>query len=119
MRYMRTSSSAMLLGSRAVSAIKPGMKRHHPEDDRNDENIVRQSRDANQYYAVPHHAQNQHADDGTDNSASPAGQRRTADDIHGDDLQFIAGTAIGVRRRNPDRTGNSGVGGDDRRQDEQ
>src|SRR4249920_1658893 len=48
MRSMRTSSSAIWSSPRAMSAFKPGVERHHPEDDRADENLVGKTRDANQ-----------------------------------------------------------------------
>ena len=95
------------------------MKRHHAEDDRANEDIVGKTWNANQDNAVPHHAQNQHADDRSDDCTSPAGERRAADDDHRDHLQFVAGAAVRISRRNPDRAGDTGVRGDDRRQDEE
>src|SRR5260370_27507210 len=51
---IRTSSSAIALSPRMVPAFKPGMKRHHAQDDRADENIVGKTRHANQHDAVTH-----------------------------------------------------------------
>src|SRR5260370_2323497 len=53
---IRTSSSAMALSPRMVPAFKPGMKRHHAQDDVAAENIVGKASHANQDDAVPHHA---------------------------------------------------------------
>ena len=102
-----------------VSAFQPGVKRHHPQDDRADENIVGKPGYADQDNAITHRAEDQHADDGPDDRSTPAGERRTADHDHRNDLQFVTGAAVRISRRNSDRTGDTGVRGDDRRQDEQ
>ena len=102
-----------------MSAFKPGVKRHHTQDDRANENIVGKTRDANQDNAVPHHAQNQHPDNRPDDGASTAGERGAADDNHRDHLQFVTGATIGVSRRDPNRAGDTCVGGNNRRQNEE
>src|SRR5258708_33950647 len=95
---IRTSSSAIPLSPRMVPAFKPGMKRHHAQDNRADENIVGKTRHANQDDAVTHHAQDQHTDDCTDDRATTAGDRGTADYHHSDDLQLVLSATVWVGR---------------------
>ena len=51
--------------------------------------------------------------------AAPAGQRRAADDDHGDDLELVAGSAVRIGRRGADRADDPGEGRHHRGQDEQ
>src|SRR5258706_7665467 len=85
---IRTSSSAIALSPRMVPAFKPGMKRHHAQDNRADENIVGKARHANQDDAVTHHAQDQQTDDCTDDRAPTAEERGTADNHRSDRLEL-------------------------------
>src|SRR5947209_18019843 len=103
MPSMRTSSSAMALSPRLMSALEPGMERHHAEDDRADEDVVGEAGHADQHDAVAHHPEDENAEHGAEDGAAPAGQRRAADDHHGDDLELVAGTAVRIGRRGADR----------------
>src|SRR5260370_28574040 len=95
---IRTSSSAIALSPRMVPAFKPGMKRHHAQDNRADENIVGKARHANQDDAVTHHAQDQHTEDCTDDRALTASEPGTADYPHSPTLQLVLSATVRVGR---------------------
>src|SRR5712691_8476181 len=101
---MRTSSLpftgifvTIILYSRVVSAFEPGMQGHHRQDDRADEYIVGKTRHTDKDDAVAHHTQDQHADNGANDRATPASKGCTADDDHRNDFQFVASAAVGIR----------------------
>src|SRR5512143_2956095 len=60
---MRTSSAAIFSYPRVVSAFEPGVKGHHAQNNRANENVIGQTGDANQDNAVAHQTQNQNAED--------------------------------------------------------
>ena len=86
---------------------------------RADEDVVGEARHADQHDAVADGAQHERADDGAEDGAAAAGQRRAADHDHGDDFQLVAGA--GHRRGGRDAEGadHAGKAGKHRGQDEQ
>src|SRR3954463_12690479 len=100
---MRISSAAMVSRARLLPALDAIVERHHPEDDRADEDIVGESGDADEHDAVAHDSQNEDAEHGADYRAPAASQRRAADHHHGDYFELIAGATVGVGSRRADR----------------
>ena len=92
---IRVSSSLPLSLS---PTINPRMQSHHSQDDRADENVVRQSGHANEHNTVAHQAQDEHAEHCADDGAAPARQSRPPNHDHGDHLQFVTRAAVGIGR---------------------
>src|SRR5207237_10432376 len=94
---MRTSSSVMISRTRLVAALNAVMERHHSKNDRADEDVVGKPGHADEHDAVAHDAENENAEDGPDDRASPVGQRGTADNYQSDDFAFVAWPNVRVR----------------------
>src|SRR5207237_8138932 len=116
---MRTSSSVMISRTRLVAALNAVMERHHSKNDRADEDVVGKPGHADEHDAVAHDAENENAEDGPDDRASPAGQRSTADHHHGDDFELVAGPTVRVGGRSADRADDAGERGGNRGDHEQ
>src|SRR5665213_3221135 len=73
---IRTSSSAISSRSRVVSAFEPVVEYHHPQNDRADEDVVGESRHADEHDTVPHHPQDENTEHGPDDRTASSSQRR-------------------------------------------
>ncbi len=54
-----------------MTALKPGVQRHHAKNDRADEDVVGEAGDPDQHDAVAHHPQDEDAKDGADYGSPP------------------------------------------------
>src|ERR1700722_3352844 len=105
-------------GPRLMSALEPGVERHHAKNDGADEDVVGEAGHADQHDAIAHHAQDEDAEDGPDDGASPAGERRAADDDHRDHFELIAGSAVRIGGGGANRADDAGESRHDRAEDE-